>query len=466
MTMNMIKLRIVVCTVVSAVICGCTTYTSPFAHKTEQELEAMDAQSATAAQSFASGDYAASDRILSELASELTVSTPQYELERVSVLLHQGRKKEAHELMVKVRNDLEMLFDEKAEKEAVSLWHGENKKVFKGDAHERATLYALLALSFMEMGEWEDAERSVKNGLLCDSANTDQIQYNSDYAILHYLGYVACRRSGRDSDASEYLRELSGCAGEKMGEALQKAEIPNAFIVVWGGTPPAYYRGGTHNEIRHIVPGSKNPFSYLAVKDKGGKYVLAPAGLADVNFQATTRGGREMDEVLRDKAAVKSGMEASANILLIAGLGCFSAMGGGNPQADLVLGCVGTGCVVLGGTFYIVGECINSEADIRSWKTLPGEFLIVPLTLPDGKRTIEVNGYRLRDQVVRKTVDIEIKPDAVVSAHLSIMNFKSLPDPSSLLLQSAIEVAKGAEATPSKDIPSEIKSADSKGGAK
>ena len=159
---------------VVAMVCGCATYTSPFVHKTEEELDAMERLDWGAARRFASGDYDAADRTLRSLTAEPTVSRPLYELERVSVLLQKDRRKEARELMLKVARDFELLFDERSEEEAVSLWHGENEKVFKGDAHERATLYAFLALSFLETGDWDDAERSVKNGLLADSANTKE----------------------------------------------------------------------------------------------------------------------------------------------------------------------------------------------------------------------------------------------------------------------------------------------------
>lgn len=461
----------VVCRVLSAgalsLVFGCATYESPFVHKTEEELDAMELRSLHAASAFANGDYDTSERILESLASEQTVSSPLYELERVSVLLQKGERRKAHELMCKIRRDLEMLFDEKSEKEAMSLWHGENKKVFKGDVHERSTLYAFLAMSFMEAGEWDDAERCVKNGLLADSSNTEDERYNSDYALLQYLGYVACRKGGRDADAEEYQRELMQTLGAKApstAKMMKEAKLPNAFLVVWAGTPPTYVRGGQYDEIRHVIPGKKSPFSYFSVKPDGMPELAFATGLADVNFQATTRGGREMDSVLADKAAVKTGMEASANILLIAGLACFSAMGN-NAQADMALLCVGAGCCVLGGGFYIVGNCINTTADVRSWKTMPGELLVVPLQLPEGNRSLDVNGYRLRDQVVRKRVSMDVSNDTVATAHVSMMRYRTAPNPSSVLIANSLKVSNAAAVPPSRTVPAEIKP-ESRGGVK
>lgn len=409
----------------AAMMCGCTTYTSPFVHKTEEELDQMESRDEIAASRFAKGAYSQTDTILKQLTEEPTVSRPLYELERVSVLLQRGNTAEAHELMMKVRGDFEMLFDEQSEKEAASLWHGENKKVFKGDAHERATLYAFLAMSFMDYGDWDNAERSVKNGLLADSANTKDERYNSDYALLQYLGYVACRKGGRDADAENYMKELRstlvGANGSSPAyDLLAEAPLPNAFLVVWAGSPPSYARGGAHKEIRYAIPGARCPFSFLSAQPDGGDEFRLAGGIADINFQATTRGGRAMDEVLSNKAAVKTGLKASKNVLILVGFSCLASMGS-NAKANIVLASVGGGCILAGLTFHVIGECINSSADIRCWKNLPGELLIMPLYLPEGEHGITVRGYEKWDNVVSLRTSLAIKPDAVVTRHVSLM---------------------------------------------
>jgi len=439
-------------------ICGCATYDSPFVHKTEKELEEMESKDEMAAAYFAAGSYRQADAILRQLVAEPTVSRPLYELERVSVLLQEGKRAEAHELMMKVRSDFELLFDEKSEQEAVSLWHGENEKVFKGDSHERATLYAFLAMSFMDVGDWDNAERSVKNGLLADSANTENERYNSDYALLQYLGYVACARGGRDADADGYKRELAASLGGKDAatfNVIDGSPLPNAFLVVWAGRPPSYVRGGAHEEIRHVIPGSGSPFDFLSAQSTGGAEYLMAGGLANVNFQATTRGGREMDTILANKAAVKTGMEASKNVLLIASYGCFAAMGS-DSRADLVLACVGGGCLVLGGTFHIIGACINSSADIRCWKNLPGEFIVVPLSLPEGDNVVTVRGYKLWDNIVRRTASVSVRKDAVATAHMSLMHYPTVDNPMDAVIKSGVDIAGSVSALPTRLSSAEI----------
>ena len=437
---------------------GCATYTSPFVHKSGAELDAMERQDEVASAKFASGDYDGAEAIMTKLAEGPTVSTPLYELERVSVLLLKGERDQAHELMNKVRRDMDLVNDVKAEEEAASLWHGENAKVFKGDAHEKATLFALLAMSYMERDEWEDAERCVKRGLLADSANTEEAKYNSDYALLQYLGYVISKHSGNEDGASEYMRELSQVLGEERGITkafLENMETPNAFLVVWAGKPPSYVRGGEYNEIRYVIPGYGSPFSFVSATCLGQEY-LVQQGLANVNFQATTRGGREMDTVLQNKASVKSGLEASGNILIIVGYGCLAAANGGS-EGDTILMCVGAGCMAAGITFHIVGACINPDADVRYWKNLPGEFLIVPLHLPEGEHEVAVNGYKLWDNLASRKARIETREGGMAVRHVSLMNYgPKMYNPVDDLIKESCAAAEAADLPFAKDLPAEI----------
>lgn len=414
----------------AAALAGCQSYDSPFVHKSEDELEAMEAVSEQAHAAFVSGNYASADASLNSLAAEPTVSQPLYELERVSVLLMQGKRTEAHALMLKVREEIETLFDPQSEEKAISIWHGENNKVFKGDSHERATLYAFLALSFMEQGEWEDAERCVKNGLLADSANTKDDRYNSDYALLHYLGYVACMKAGRSNDAVAYRDEMvKVLSGRKLrvdaqsnaASLLSDVSLPDAFLVVWAGNPPSYVRGGEYEEIRHVVRGF-TPYTFLTLDfGTAGEY-MAPKWLADINYQATTRGGREMDTVLAHKAAVKKGMETSRNIFLVAGYACVTTVSDNLAAEAIILG-TGCTCLAIGGAFHLAGACMNSKADIRSWRNLPGELYVIPVWTKGAKARVCVRGYRLWDNVVSETAILDVKPGAIMTTHCSLLPY-------------------------------------------
>lgn len=417
-----------------AVCSGCKSEPQGnFVPKTEQELDAMDARNSEAGKLFLAGDYRGADKILRELAAERTVSSPLFDLERVSILLMEGKEAEAHDLMMRVRDETDTLFDLKLEEKAQSLWHGEQNKVFKGDVHERATLYAFLAMSFMSRGNYEDALRCVKNGLLADS-DSQEAKYTSDYALLQYLGSLCCARLNQPADAEAYRKEMEKSLRERglplpVGESRNcfsalGTDMPNTLLVFWVGVPPSFERGGEYGEIRHPIPG-KYPYDALAVSISRGGAVTAPPRLGDVNFQATTRGGRMMDTVLADKAAVKQATELSRNILLVAGTGLIVA--GANCMSSAPLGIslmgAGGGCLIVGGTVHVIGTMMNPEADVRFWKNLPCELLIVPLNLPAGRHDVFVSGYLKSDVTAHAAYSVTVDPEKSVNViHLPLMH--------------------------------------------
>lgn len=419
--------------VLAAALSGCKSEPKgDFTPKTEAELDAMDARDREAGQLFLAGDYRGADKILKELAAERTVSSPLFELERVSILLMEGKDAEAHDLMMRIRDEMDTLFDLELEEKARSLWHGEQNKVFKGDVHERATLYAFLAMSFMSQGNYEDALRCVKNGLLADS-DSQEAKYTSDYALLQYLGNLCCTKLNRPADAAAYRKEMEASLQQRGLPLPEKdsrncfsaleGEMPNTLLVFWVGVPPSFERGGEYGEIRHPIPG-KYPYDALAVSISGGGAVTAPPRVGDVNFQATTRGGRMMDTVLADKAAVKQATELSRNILLVAGTGLIIAGANCMSSAPLAISLMGAGggCLVLGGTMHIIGTMMNPEADVRFWKNLPCELLIVPLNLPVGRYDIFVSGYRKSDTTAHAAYSVTVDPKKSVNViHLPLM---------------------------------------------
>lgn len=415
--------------VATAFMAGCRSYDSPFVHKSEDELDAMEAVDESVGFKFMAGDYESAAATLQTLMNEPTVSLPQYELERISILLMQGKSDEAHSLMLKVREELEILQDPDAEDRAVSLWHGENNKVFKGDAHERATLYALLAMSFMERGAWDDAERCVKNGLLADSANTRDMQYNSDYGLLFYLGAVACGKSGRTSEAAAYLSHLKSALegrsvrtdhGSVSSELLLSASLPDAFVVAWIGNAPQYVRSGEYGEIRLPVRGGV-PYAFMTAEADGATETAAPSRLADINWQALTRGGREMDSVLEQKTAVKSGMRTSRNIFLVAGYSCIGTVSS-NPIAEAILLGAGGTCLAIGGMCHLAGSAMNACSDVRSWHCLPGEIVVIPVSLNKQSADVAVRGYsRWCDNLAVASARIERSTSGISVRHLHLL---------------------------------------------
>jgi len=127
--------------------------------------------------------------------------------------------------------------------------------------------------------------------------------------------------------------------------------------------------------------------------------------------------------VLSNKAMIKSGMAASGNFFLVAGVACFAAMAGQSDSATLIaLGSAGATCLVLGGAFHLAGAVMNPTADARYWKNLPGNLTIVPLCLPAGDHTLMVRGYAGWDNVLCEQCHMQVPATGVVFRHLSLMS--------------------------------------------
>ena len=416
-------------------IAGCSAPQGDFVPKTETELAQMEAVNESAHQDFIDGNYAKAAATLAKLNSERTVSRPLYQLEQLSALLLDGKNDQAHELMKKIHADLETLFDQKSEEKAQSVWHGEINKVFKGDSYERATFYAFMALSFISKGEYEDALRCVKNGLLAD-ADSSSAQAVEDYALLHYIGYLAAKNMQDSNEADAYLAAMKkAMAGRGFKYSDEKTAAKDCFsvmpqqknnvlLVVWAGSPPTVVCTGSYKEIRNIIRGN-NAFDAMTVAVNSGSPLFIPNRLGDVEYQATTRGGRLMDNVLADKAAAKAAMEVSGNILLVLGT-TFCTVGLrniGSPPVGATFLSIGLGCYIVGGSIHVVGAMMNPAADGRFWRNLPAQLYIVPLSLTPGRHRIMLQGHRYSDIAGIAMFNIDVPDNQNVNViHLPMMS--------------------------------------------
>ena len=416
---------------VCLILCGCQSHKGDFVPKTEAELAAMEQKNQQAHSAFLKGDYKTAEKILRQMATERTVSRPLYQLELLSVLLFDGKHQEAHELMKILHTDFETLFDRKSEEKAQSVWHGEINKVYKGDSYERCTFYVLMALSFIEKGQYEDALRCVKNGLLADADSTAENSVG-DYGLLYYLGYFAASKMKDQQEAAEYMRGLYKSLVHRdfrVEDQNGKKKVQHCFeqlsqkdhnvlLVIWAGAPPTVECLGEYKHIRSVIRG-KNPFDFMGISLLTSPVLPIPNNLGDLDFQATTKGGRLMDNVLADKAAAKKAMEVSKNVFFVVGTGLVIA--GARTMGTLPVGLsllgAGVGCYVVGGTVHIIGSMMNPAADARFWRNIPCQFYIVPLKLPAGKHSVTVTGYHHFDLAGMSVFEVDVKEGSSVSVH-------------------------------------------------
>ena len=403
-------------------LCGCVTQPNSFVAKTEEELDAMEQGAERAAELFREGRYGDANAVLNNLAFDQTVSQPLYRLDSIPCLLLSGRSDEAYSAMRELRKELEELYNLDSERKASSKWHGEVNKVFKGSPHEMGMFYALMSLSCAERGEYEDAWRCVQNGLLHDCDSEHQ-RYQSDFALLLYLGSVYSAMLG-ETDATAQCRKSLETALRIRGAmpdgknahdspvAVLFGEMrPNAMIVVWTGTPPKFGRGGEHGEKRTILRGEESSFDFVTMSDETGGERTVPQRLGDINYQASTRGGRLMDGVLQDKADFKGDLQSYSSTAHRTSDAFHKAGLPGDPFAKTVGMVIGATSSLVGDAFSRASMAVDAHADIRSWRTLPGQLDVLPLCMPPGPHDIVLRGYVSGKVVLEKKVRLAVPND-------------------------------------------------------
>jgi hypothetical protein len=140
--------------------------------------------------------------------------------------------------------------------------------------------------------------------------------------------------------------------------------------------------------------------------------------MEDVFYQASTRGGREIDKILQGKAQFKAvtggvGSFLADTTVALQDTSAFSAAG----QYGDAMAAVG----VLSGVFLIVSSSAKPQADVRTWSSLPDTIHV--LTLASGGKPQDLQarflkaGLPVADKPIRCETDENLKQLCLVRAH-------------------------------------------------
>jgi tetratricopeptide (TPR) repeat protein len=418
----------------------------PFVVKSYEQLSDLEVQAERGRAEFWRGHYQAASDIFTNLVTEHHASTALYLCELATSQAAMGDYAAASKNLLRVADIVEFFTRKDLEKEALSKFGKESAKVYRGDPYERSAGSLLLAFIFLHRGDYDNALAACKNGLLADSDSTEN-QYDSDFTLLHLLeGKCHQLRGTPDAAAASFekaresyrlthpkiralfsqrqywleMRKLSkserkaaGCQEKEEGIAAKIREADAAVAEAGKAINPDAELGalltGDYNALV-VYPAGKSPRKMRvgvegdtiifdvpkldikpATASMNGNLIegVAMTNVADVCFQATTRGGREMDRILKGKASFKRTTVTVGRTMTEVG-----AQAGG-------LG--GLAMALVGAAIQGVAGAVSPEADTRCWRTLPGEYDVLPLKLAPGTQTVEF----CQSVYYQKTTDIK-----------------------------------------------------------
>jgi hypothetical protein len=428
---------------------------------TYEQLSQMEARANEARRLYWRGDYSGAVTVFEALSSPLNPSSPLYMNELGSCYLAAGDYPGAERSFGEAAGWIEGYIDPNREKKALSVFGKEEEKVYHGDPYEQSSLFLLLALLHMDRGDYDNALAACKNGNLACAAASEN-EFESNYTLLQLLqakclalrgdpdGFTKLRDAGANSyrltspevrDAyaqrQEYLALLKQTAGERrqvgvrdsedqLRTKLQQADEQlqslstkvdavgglgalytgdyNTLIVVPRGRSPHKYRTGKDGQLVCFQPVSVvGPSCELLVD--GASYAGSPIhNAADIEFQATTRGGRRMDAILKGKAAFRRTTVGVGSVL---------------TQVGNAGGIYGLGFVLVGATMQGIGGAMTPEADTRCWQSLPKSYDVLALELPEGDHTFESRQFVYFE--ARGTIQRRIKLDGTNDMRVVIL---------------------------------------------
>jgi hypothetical protein len=151
----------------------------------------------------------------------------------------------------------------------------------------------------------------------------------------------------------------------------------NVLLFVEYGRGPQKYAAGEYGEqLKFITEPSHMTSAQLEVD---GHVVKLPP-YDDLNFQATTRGGRLMDHILGNKAVFKRTTNTVGDAALVGAVGAANYGSRDSERAALALGAVGL-------LSKIASSATTPSADTRTWSNLPQYLSFGALHLSPGDHT-------------------------------------------------------------------------------
>lgn len=264
----------------------------------------------------------------------------------------------------------------------------EKSKYYLGEPYERMMNSYYLGLLYYQMGKPEDAMACFKNALFVDTGDLEQGEYAADFVpnmIMRSRVFLDRKDEGGCKMQLDELNRLPHDARNFDASCpwftLDAQKEANTLIWVELGWGPYMTAEGRHKELR-VIRESTYEEQYAEVwidgQNLGRTYKLG-----DTYFQATTRGGRPMDEYLKAKGIVKDVTTVAGAVAI--GVGIELAREGHGTAGAIT---AGVGLAVM-----LAGLLADTSADTRCNILLPGQIHLMMAKLDPGPHEVEVRYF-------------------------------------------------------------------------
>lgn len=252
--------------------------------------------------------------------------------------------------------------DSETAAEARSLWYAESVKDFKGEPYERAMAFFYRGLIDIWDGDYENARAMFKSGLQQD-AFAEEEQNRSDFVLHMFMIGWCAQLLGDFSAADEAYAQIS----EFRPDFVKPPRDHNALIILETGSSPRKYADGPELSELRFSRGARLDAQRVWVEG-GTAYPME-----DIYWQASTRGGRQIDKIVKGKAEFKEQQAVMGKTLTQVGLATMAAGSrhGKNDREAKGAKIAGAILTLIGLTQMAVSANVDARADVRYWDNLP-----------------------------------------------------------------------------------------------
>jgi len=293
----------------------------------------------------------------------------------------------------------------------------ESSKTWKGDPYEKAMNAFYLGLAFLWRGEPDNARASLKHGILADAEVGDE-KFQADNPLLFWLAGRMSTLMGKGDDADDFFKEARtantfamqhGSRGDASGAVLGRPDDGNLVLLVECGIAPAKVAHGDLDELARFE--SRWHPADRARITLDGRVLGETVVLADLDYQARTLGGTEMEGIRKGKAVFKK----ASLIGGVALLNIASRDRGDSARTN----------AIVGGGLILLGLLTSTAADVRHWPTLPATVQALTTNVTPGAHLLEIEFLDVAGRAVPELH--QTWPIDVPAASQTYYLFRSLP---------------------------------------